>query len=317
MDQELIASDPVKAGAMRLQQDANARTRNSPGLLTMGKMVAPALMVVVVLFGGGLVLGLIQRLGHLPAAGLKSLSFKHFVNVLGDPDFLHSLMLTLYVALTSTLIAAAISIVMAIFLLSLSEESRMVHFIFQIPLTVPHLVIAVAMVFMLTPTGLLSRVIIKLGWIDSSSAFPLLVNDRWGIGIILTYVWKEIPFITLMILSVLRRSGVELLEVGRTLKAGRWQRFRYITLPTIFPSLGAACLIVFAYTFGTFEVPFLMGQTYPMMLPVWAYKNYSDVDLLARPEGLATGLIIAGIIVVAIVFSQLLTQAARRRGVVL
>jgi hypothetical protein len=41
------------------------------------------------------------------------------------------------------------------------------------------------------------------------------------------------------------------------------------------------------------------------------------VDLLARPEGIATGLIIAGIIVVAIVFSQLLTQAARRRGVVL
>jgi putative spermidine/putrescine transport system permease protein len=283
----------------------------------MGKMVAPALMVVVVLFGGGLVLGLIQSLGHLPAAGLKSLSFKHFVNVLGDPDFLQSLMLTLYVALTSTVIAAALSTVMAIFLLSLSEKSRMVHFIFQIPLTVPHLVIAVAMVFMLAPTGLLSRVVIKLGLIDSSSAFPLLVNDRWGIGIILTYVWKEIPFITLMILSVLRHGGEELLEVGRTLKAGRWQRFRYITLPTIFPSLGAACLIVFAYTFGTFEVPFLMGQTYPMMLPVWAYKNYSDVDLLARPEGIATGLIIAGIIVVAIIFSQLLTQAARRRGVVL
>ena len=120
-----------------------------------------------------------------------------------------------------------------------------------------------------------------------------------------------------MILAVLRRSGVELLEVGRTLKAGRWQRFRYITLPTISPSLGAASLIVFAYTFGAFEVPFLLGQTFPMMLPVWAYKNYSDVDLLARPEGIATGLIIAAVVVVAVVFSQLFTQMARRRGGVL
>ena len=280
-------------------------------------MVAPALIVVVVLFGGGLALGLIQSLGHLPAAGLKSLSFKHFINVLGDPDFLQSLMLTLYVALSATVTAGGISIAMAIFLISLSEKNRLIHFIFQIPLTVPHLVIAVALVFMLTPTGLFSRVIVKLGLIDSSAAFPLLVNDRWGIAMILTYVWKEIPFITLMILSVLRRSGVELLEVGRTLKAGRWQRFRYITLPTISPSLGAACLIVFAYTFGAFEVPFLLGQTYPMMLPVWAYKNYSDVDLLARPEGIATGLIIAAIIVIAIVFSQLMTQTARRRGVIL
>ena len=317
MNKELIASNPVYAEPRRLPRDTNARTRPSPGFATIAKMISPALVVVVVLFGGGLVLGLIQSLGHLPAAGLKSLSFKHFINVLGDPDFLQSLMLTLYVALSATAVAAVISMVMAIFLLSLSEKNRLIHFIFQIPLTVPHLVIAVAVVFMLTPTGLLSRVIVKLGLIDSSAAFPLLINDRWAIGIILTYVWKEIPFITLMILSVLRRSGVELLEVGRTLKADRWQRFRYITLPVIAPSLGAACLIVFAYTFGAFEVPFLLGQTYPMMLPVWAYKNYSDVDLLARPEGIATGLIIAGIIVVAIVFSQLLTQAARRRGVIL
>jgi putative spermidine/putrescine transport system permease protein len=317
MNKELIASESSKIDDRRLPRDTNARTRLSPGFATIAKMISPALVVVVVLFGGGLVLGLIQSLGHLPAAGLKSLTFKHFVNVMGDPDFARSLMLTLYVALSSTAVAAAISMVMAIFLLSLSEKSRLIHFIFQIPLTVPHLVIAVAMVFMLTPTGLLSRVIVKLGLIDSSAAFPLLINDRWGIGIILTYVWKEIPFITLMILSVLRRRGVELLEVGRTLKADRWQRFRYITLPVISPSLGAACLIVFAYTFGSFEVPFLLGQTYPMMLPVWAYKNYSDVDLLARPEGIATGLIIAGIIVVAIVFSQILTQATRRRGVVL
>ena len=317
MNYDAIASNPVKNDARRLTEGNDARTRPSPGFASIAKMISPALTVVMVLFGGGLLLGLIQSLGHLPAAGLMSLSVKHFVNVLGDPDFSRSLMLTLYVALSSTAVAAAVSIVTAIFLLSLSEKNRLIHFIIQIPLTVPHLVIAVAMVFMLAPTGLFSRVIMTLGLIDSSAAFPLLINDRWGVGIILTYVWKEIPFITLMILSVLQRSGVELLEVGRTLKADRWQRFRYITLPVIAPSLGAACLIVFAYTFGAFEVPFLLGQTYPMMLPVWAYKNYSDVDLLARPEGIATGLIIAAIIVLAIVLSQLLTQAARRRGVIL
>jgi len=317
MDKDLIKYSSLKADVRDLPRYSDARTRNCPGFSAVARLVAPALIIVLVLFGGGLALGLIQGLGHLPAAGLKSLSFKHFINVLGDPDFLQSLMLTLYVALSSTAIAGAISIATAIFLTSLSEKNRLIHFIFQIPLTVPHLVIAVAMVFMLAPTGLFSRMLAKLGLIDSSAAFPLLVNDRWGIAMILTYVWKEIPFITLMILSVLRRSGVELLEVGRTLKAGRWQRFRYITLPIISPSLGAACLIVFAYTFGAFEVPFLLGQTYPMMLPVWAFKNYSDVDLLARPEGIATGLIIAAIIVIAIVFSQLMTQIARRRGVIL
>ena len=300
-----------------LPTQTDARRRKSPGFAATVRLIAPALFVVVVLFGGGLLLGLIQSLSHSTAADMGSLTFEHFVNVLYDPDFLHSLMLTLYISATSTAVAAVLSIVMALILVTLSGKYRFVHFIFQIPLTVPHLVIAVAVVFMLSPTGFFSRLFIKFGLIDSSGAFPLLINDRWGIGIMLTYVWKEIPFITLMILSVLHRKGVELLEVGRTLKAGPWQRFRYITLPTISPSLGAACLIVFAYTFGAFEVPFLLGQTYPMMLPVWAYKNYSDVDLLARPEGIATGIIIAGVVIVAIVLSQALVQAARRRGAVL
>jgi putative spermidine/putrescine transport system permease protein len=303
--------------AKQKKSAVDARTRTSPGAWTTAKLVTPALLVVIVLFGGGLILGFFQSLGHLPAAGMDVLSFKHFANVISDPDFFRSLFLTFYIALTSTMIAAAISIVMALVLTSLSERHRIIHFIFQIPLTVPHLVIAVAVVFMMSPTGLFSRLALKLGLIEASSAFPLLINDRWGIGIMLAYVWKEIPFITLMILAVLRNTGVELLEVGKTLKAGRWQRFRYIILPTIYPSLGAACLIVFAYTFGAFEVPFLLGRTYPMMLPVWAYKNYSDVDLLARPEGIATGLIIAAVVIVSIVLSQILTQTARRRGVVL
>lgn len=297
--------------------NTNARTRKGPGYLTIGRMVTPALAVVMALFGGGLALGLIQSLGYLPAAGMDSLTVIHFTNVLGDPDFIDSLLLTLYISVTSTVVAALISIAMSLILVSVAEKNRLVHFVFQIPLTVPHLVIAVAVVFMLAPAGLVSRMAIKLGIIDSSALFPLLINDRWGIGILLAYVWKEIPFITLMILAVLRHSGMELLDVGRTLNASSWQRFRYITLPTISPSLGAACLIVFAYTFGAFEVPFLLGQTYPMMLPVWAYKNYSDVDLLARPEGIATGLVIAGVVLVAVVLSQALTHAARRRGGVL
>ena len=295
----------------------NARTRPNPGLLMIARLVAPALLVVTFLFGAGLLLGFLQGLGYLPAAGMKVFTLQHFANVLADPDFFRSLGLTLYISVTSTAAAALISIFMALVLTSLARRHRVVHFIFQIPLTVPHLVIAVAVVFMFAPTGLFSRAALKLGLINSSASFPLLTNDSWGIGIVCTYVWKEVPFITLMILSVLRRTGVELLEVGKTLKAGRRQRFFYITLPTIFPSLGAACLIVFAYTFGAFEVPFLLGQTYPMTLPVWAYKNYSDVDLLARPEGIAIGLIIAAVVTTAVVASQLLTKAARRRGLVL
>jgi putative spermidine/putrescine transport system permease protein len=281
----------------------------------LAALLAPALAIVLVLFGGGLALGVVQAMGYLPGAGLGDLSFRHFAQVLTDPDFVTSFALTFYIAGVSTAIAAGFSILAALVFASL--RARWIHFIFQIPLTVPHLVISVAMVFLLAPAGLLSRAAAALGIIGGPTDFPLLINDNWSIGIILVYVWKEIPFITLMILAVLRNSGRDLLDVGRTLKAGPWQRFRHITLPIIFPALGAASLIVFAFTFGAFEVPYLLGRTYPMTLPVWAYKLYSDIDLLARPEGIATGIIIALVVMTAVVLAQVITKAARKRGMVL
>jgi len=207
--------------------------------------------------------------------------------------------------------------VLALAIVRRAENNRFLNFVLQIPLAAPHLVIAISILLLLSPAGIVSRLFSFLGLISSPSSFPLLVNDDYGISILAVYVWKEIPFITFMLLSVLKNLGPELIEVGATLKGSPLQRFRYITLPVISPSLGAACLIVFAFTFGAFEVPFLLGKTYPVSLPVWAYKNYSDIDMMARPEGIAIGLIIAAIITASITLSQLLIQFARKRGVII
>ena len=276
--------------------------------------LAPAMLVILVLFGGGLALGMAQALGHLPGAAMDTLTAAHFVNVLNDPDFARSLGLTLYISLTSTAVAAIASVALAMGITRWAAESRLVHFLLQIPLTVPHLVIAISTLFLLAPSGLISRVLSSVGLVENASSFPLLVNDRFCIGIMAVYVWKEIPFITFMLLSVLKNLGPELLDAAATLKASKLQRFRYVILPIIGPSLGGAGLIVFAFTFGAFEVPYLLGQSYPLTMPVWSYKNYSDIDLLARPEGIATGIVICIIVMAAVMFSHLLMQQGRKRG---
>ena len=275
--------------------------------------LAPALGVVLGLFGGGLVLGGLQSLGHLPAAGMTSLTLDHYRRLLTDPDFIGSLWLTLYISGVSTVIAAGLSICAALALIRGPGTRRLLHLVFQAPLMVPHLVIAVSVLLLLSPAGMISRLAVAMGITESPADFPLLVNDPACIGIIVTYVWKEVPFITLMLLAVLRQTGAELLEVGRTLKAGRWQRFRFILLPTLAPALGGASLFVFAYTFGAFEVPFLLGRTYPMTLPVQAYRLYRDVDLMARPEGIATGIVIAVIVAGLVALTAWGARWVRRR----
>lgn len=267
-------------------------------------LLGPALGLILFLFGGGLVIGFLQALGYEPQTGLGKLTIQHFVTILFDPDFRVSIGLTFYIALTSTLIAAIISISLALSINRWAANNSIIHFILQIPLAAPHLVIGISMIFLIAPSGLIARLCSQIFGIEMQSNFPILINDKWSVGIILVYIWKEIPFITLMLLAVLKNMGNELLEVGTTLKATPFQRFRFITLPIIQPSLNASCCIVFAFTFGAFEIPYLLGQTYPLTLPVWAYKNYSDIDLLARPEGIGIGLIIAAIVIFSVLLAE-------------
>lgn len=276
-------------------------------------LLGPAVLVVGLLFVGGLVLGVLQALGYAPGQGAASLTVEHFRRVLVDPELFTSFALTFYIAATSTIIAGLVSVALALTLVSLESRSRMVSFLLQIPLTVPHLVIAIAVLFLLTPSGLVARALSSLGLLAEAASFPLLVNDRFGIGILAVYVWKEIPFITLMLLAVLKNMGKELLEAGATLRANARQRFFHITLPIITPVLAASGLIVFAFTFGAFEVPYLLGRTHPLLLPVWSYRTYSDIDLLARPEGIAIGLLIAAIIIIAVGCSQMVLTLVRYR----
>jgi putative spermidine/putrescine transport system permease protein len=53
---------------------------------------------------------------------------------------------------------------------------------------------------------------------------------------------------------------------------------------------------VFAFTFGGYEVPYLLGQRAISVLPVLAYREYARVDLAARPQAMAMSLLIAAIV---------------------
>ena len=74
-------------------------------------------------------------------------------------------------------------------------------------------------------------------------------------------------------------------------------------------------VIVFAFTFGSYEVPSLLGRAFPATLPVVAYQAYTDTDLTARPLAMAISVLIAvtvGVLVLA--YMAMTERVLRRRG---
>ncbi len=90
------------------------------------------------------------------------------------------------------------------------------------------------------------------------------------------------------------------------LGAGRWQRFRHVVLPLIVPSVAATSILVLAFTFGSYEVPYLLGRPFPAALPVVALQYQQDVDLGARPVAMAVAVLIA-VLVSALVVAYMVT----------
>lgn len=256
-------------------------------------LLAPAMVLIVVLFFGGLAVGVMRSFNWMPVIGLTDPNLDAYRVVLTDPDFLRSFLLTFHISFTSTFISAVIAIAAALMLRRTFAGRGAINFLFQLNLTVPHIVGAIGILYLFSQSGFFARMGYHIGLIGRPGDFPALVYDPYAIGIILQYVWKEVPFIGVIVLAQMQALGTDYESVARSLGASRWQAFRHVLLPLIMPGVLSASVIVFAFTFGAYEVPLLLGASHPQALPVLAYKTYTDVDLAARPEAMAMAVVIA------------------------
>jgi putative spermidine/putrescine transport system permease protein len=279
--------------------------------------LTPPLLIIGTLFFGGILYGFLQSLGYQPAIGKFDLNFDAYYNVMFSERyaklFWSGLALNLWVSFVSTFLAAVLALWGALSIRKTFFAKKICNFIFSLNLPMPHLVVAVGMIFVFSQSGLLARFFTQIGFIASPSEFPILVKDKYGFGIILAYIWKEAAFFFIILMSVLQSLGENFEELAQSLGANKWQRFRYVILPLVMPNLFSASIIVFAFSFGAYEVPAILGVNYPQMLPVMALDFFLNPDLNARSEGMALSMIIAMIVMILVVIYFWLTQSKIRK----
>ena len=257
----------------------------------------PAALILLALFGGAVAEAIRSSLEGGGAA---------FGRILRSDELWPSLLLTWRVALTSTAVACVLGLGLALSLrrAATARGGGLARLLLQVPLPVPHLVIAIALLMLLSQAGLLNRLLVACGLgAPGAQVLPDLVNDRLGIGVVLAYVWKETPFVAVLVLSALRAETLRLEEAARNLGAPAWMVLRDVTLPAVLPALRTAGVLVFAYAFGAFEVPRLLGQTRPSMLGVWSFRLYTDTDLARRPDAMVVALLIFASVASAALFA--------------
>ncbi len=249
-------------------------------------LLAPFIFLTVI-FALGVGNAFIQSFGYIPAFGMEDITLDYYRDVFSKPELFSSIKLSFYIALTSSVIAVLFGIILCLAIISNKKASSKVMNIVKLPIFVPHTITAFFVILFFSQSGILARVFYLIGLIDVPEKFPMLLFSENSIGIIIGYLWKEIPFVAYFLFAFMSNINETLGEAAENLGASRIKVFFHIILPLSFPTINKVFMIIFAFSFGAYELPFLLGATMPKALPVQAYIEYIHPDLRHRAYAMA------------------------------
>jgi ABC-type spermidine/putrescine transport system permease subunit II len=120
------------------------------------------------------------------------------------------------------------------------------------------------------------------------------------------------PLVVAIISAGLVRFQRSLEEAAIDLGASQLQMLRYVVLPQIAPSLAAAGIFAFAWSFNNFEISFFTGG-FEQTFPVWVFSILRQSENLPLVNAVSTVIALAQVIVVVGAW-QLIKFLTRRRG---
>ena len=230
---------------------------------------------------------LVQSLGYIPAFGLTKPTLSYYAQVFRRPDFIRAVWVSLRIALWSAVLSTGLGVLVSMALIRCRKAGGGMLYAVRLPILVPHAVVAVFVIQILSQTGLIARLGYLLGFLEDHTQFPQLLFTHSYLGTILAYLWKEIPFVAYFVLAFLAGISDTLGEAAENLGASPICSFFEVTLPLSVPVIAKAFLIIFIFAFGGYELPLLLGSTLPKALSVQTHLIYMSPDLLQRPLAMA------------------------------
>jgi multiple sugar transport system permease protein len=110
--------------------------------------------------------------------------------------------------------------------------------------------------------GLISGLLQNFGLIDERIAL-LATKTSAFYSAVVTDVWVGTPMVTLFFLAAMQGVNRDLYEAAWVDGAGRWYRFRRITIPQIMPVIVSMALLSAIWTFNSFEIIWILTEGGP------------------------------------------------------
>lgn len=218
-----------------------------------------------------------------PTVGTPFIGLENYGKSLRDPVFLLSLQNSVVFVGTSVFFQFIIGFAVAL-LLNMKLRCRAVfRTLVLVPYAIPGVVTAIMWAWMFHPTlGVINDILLKLGLIKDYLPW-LASTDTALLSIIIANVWRGFPFFAIMLLAGLQTVPQELYEAAVIDGAGRWQKFRYVTIPMIKYAIFVSTALRIIWTFNYVDIIYVMTEGGPnnatQTLATWIWTNaYTLLD---------------------------------------
>lgn len=180
-----------------------------------------------------------------------------YTKLFSDPIFFRTLVNTLIFVVVAVNLKMWIALFLSGFFLHTRWWIKALSFIFILPWAVPSIPTILSMRFMLNPEwGVINSAIFKLTGLDG----PNWLNDpTLALSFsMLAHIWKSLPFWTLILLAGRMAIPGEQYEAASVDGASNWQKFRFITWPSMRSLFLTSTILSMIWTLGDFNSVYLL-----------------------------------------------------------
>jgi len=134
---------------------------------------------------------------------------------------------------------------------------------------------------------------------------------------IVTDVWVGAPMVTLFLLAAMQGVSRDLYEAAWVDGAGRWYRFRRITIPQIMPVIVSMALLSAIWTFNSFEIIWILTEGGPRGATTTLIIDTYKVAISSQRfgEGAARAVVIVGLLTVfSLIYLYFLNKVYKHYG---
>ncbi|PSV33210.1 ABC transporter permease [Photobacterium sp. GB-72] len=264
----------------------------------------------------GLLGVVITALGYMPPLGLTQFSFNGFSQVLQWQGVEHSIALTFYTTAASCFLAGLFTFAIIQTCWGTRLWQRIESALSPL-LAIPHVAFAIGFAFLFAPTGMGVRLLYSVLPANLSthagSETALLINDPYGLGLIVMLALKETPFLVLMSIPVLQQLNIEQTQkVSTSLGYNRAQTWLKCIFPQWLPKMRFPLFAIVAYGVSVVDVAQIIGPTNPPTFAVLVWQWFIDPNLQLMPRAAAGAimLFVIGTILlgITVAIEWLLTQ---------